>query len=303
MHGVHGRRGRPQIVVLGAGGRLGAALARAYAEDFQVLALGRQQADLSDPSNAAEVVRRGNPSVVINCAAMTNVDACETEQAMAATVNAEAPGAIAEACTGIGARLIHISTDYVFSGNAKSPYSEDAEPQPLSWYGETKLRGEHAVMNAGGRHCAIRVSWVFGPDRDSFIDKALQTARRGEPVRAVSDKISSPTYTKDVAEALRPLFAADAPGGIYHVCNQGACTWQEWAQSALDAAVGAGINLPVRHAEPIKLADLTAMIARRPVYSAMSCQRIEALTGHPMRPWQTAVGDYVRLLVGEDRLG
>ncbi len=303
MQHSSGEGGSPRIVILGAGGRLGAALARAFKEDSQVLPLGRQQANLSNPLQVVELVRQANPSIVINCAAMTNVDACETERALAATVNAEAPGTIAAACTEIGARLIHISTDYVFSGEAGSPYAEDAVPGPLSWYGETKLQGELAVLAAGSRHDVVRVSWVFGPDRDSFVDKALQTARRGEPVKAVADKISSPTCTMDVAAALRPLFAAQAPGGIYHVCNQGACTWQDWAQAALDAAIESGINLATQNVEPIKLADLTAMMARRPVYSAMSCRRIEELMGgRSMRPWREAVRDYVRLLVAEGRL-
>ena len=194
MHHSGGEGGIPQIVILGAGGRLGSALARAFKEDSRVLALGLQQAELSNPFKVVQLVRQATnqPSVVINCAAMTNVDACETDRTMAATVNAEAPGTIAAACTEIGARFIHISTDYVFSGEASSPYAEDAAPGPLSWYGETKLQGESAVLAAGNRHGIIRVSWVFGPDRDSFIDKALQTARRGEPVKAVATKFLRP---------------------------------------------------------------------------------------------------------------
>ena len=138
------------------------------------------------------------------------------------------------------------------------------------------------------------MSWVFGPDRDSFVDKALQAALRGEPVRAVADKWSSPTYTLDAADALRAFFADEAPGGVYHLCNRGVCTWREWAQAGIDAAVAAGLHVATTAVEPLRLADLTAMVAPRPVYSAMSCGKLESLLGRPLRPWAEAVADHVK---------
>lgn len=291
------------MLVFGAGGRLGAALARQYAADWEVRARGRHEADLSNPAAVAELVHAEKPAVVINSAAMTNVDVCETERDLARTVNADAPGAIARACTDSGARLIHISTDYVFSGDAKDPYDEDAEPDPVSWYGQTKLDGEEQVQSAGDRHAVVRVSWVFGPDRDSFVDKALQQSLRGEPVKAVADKWSSPTYTLDVAAALRALFDAEAPGGVYHVCNRGICTWRDWAEEGIKAAAALGFPVKTTAVEPLKLSDITAMVAKRPVYSPMTCGRIEGLLGHPLRLWQDAVSAYVRLLAETGRLG
>ena len=291
------------MLVLGAGGRLGAALAREYAAAWDVRAFGRKEADLSDPAAVADLVHAENPSVVINSAAMTNVDVCETERDLARTVNADAAGAIARACTDCGARLIHVSTDYVFSGNAKDPYDEDAKPDPISWYGQTKLEGEEQVQSAGDRHAVVRVSWVFGPDRDSFVDKALQTSLRGEPIKAVADKWSSPTYTLDVAGALRALFADGAPGGVYHVCNRGICTWRDWAEEGINAVGELGLPVKTKVVEPLKLADIKAMVAKRPVYSPMSCHRIESLLGRPLRTWQEAVADYVRLLADSGRLG
>ena len=287
-----------RIVVLGAGGRLGAALARDYAAQHEVLAWGRQQADLADPDRVADAVRKAKPDVVINSAAMTNVDECEKERAKSELVNATAPGIIAKAATDVGARFIHISTDYVFSGDKKTPYAEEDEPAPVSWYGETKLAGERAVTGADSRHAAVRVSWVFGPDRDSFVDKALQTAMRGETVRAVADKWSSPSYTADIGSALRALMNSAAPGGVYHVCNAGVCTWLDWAAEAVAVAESAGILHPGHKVEALCLADISAMVARRPVHSSMSCRRIEALLGRPMRPWQNAVADYVRTRYG-----
>ena len=294
--------GRPKILIFGARGRLGAALARTCAADGEVHALGRAEGDLSDPDACANRVRAERPAVVINSAALTNVDVCETERDLARTVNADAAGALARACTEVGARLIQISTDYVFSGQAQEPYAEDAAPEPISWYGQTKLEGEQQVMAADGQHAVVRVAWVFGPDRDSFVDKAVQTSLRGELVKAVADKWSSPSYTLDIAGALRALFAPSAPGGIYHVCNRGVCTWRDWAEEGITVAAALGAPVQTRTVEPLRLADIAAMIAKRPVYSPMSCARIEALIGRPMRSWQEAVADYLRLLGEEGRL-
>lgn len=285
---------RPRILVFGAGGRLGAALARAYEAEAQVQRCGRAEADLADPAAIARLVRAARPDVVINCAAVTNVDLCETERELARAVNAESPRQMARACTETGARLVHISTDYVFSGEARTPYAEDSVAAPLSWYGSTKLEGEEAVLEAGALHAVVRVSWVFGPDRDSFVDKALQAALRGEAVRAVADKWSSPTYTLDAADALRAFFTVAAPGGIYHLCNRGVCTWLEWAQAGIDAALASGLPVATTSVEPLRLADLTAMVAPRPVYSAMSCRKLESLLGRPLRPWAEAVADHVK---------
>lgn len=291
-----------RILVFGAGGRLGAALARAYAPEARVQGFGRAEADLADPAAPARLIGEARPDVVINCAALTNVDLCETERGLARAVNAESPGAMARACAETGARLVHISTDYVFDGEARTPYGEEAVAAPLSWYGCTKREGEEAVLAAGARHAVVRVSWVFGPDRDSFVDKALQAALRGEAVRAVADKWSSPTYTLDAAEALRVFFDDAAPGGVYHLCNRGVCSWREWAQAGLDAAAAAGIPVATRSVEPLRLADLTAMVASRPVYSAMSCRRLEHLLGRPLRPWPEAVADHVDRLARAGRL-
>jgi dTDP-4-dehydrorhamnose reductase len=264
--------------------------------------LGRAEGDLSDPAACADRVRAEQPAIVINSAALTNVDVCETERDLARTVNADAAGALARACTEVGARMVQISTDYVFSGQAREPYAEDATPEPISWYGQTKLEGEQQVMAADNQHAVVRVAWVFGPDRDSFVDKAVQTSLRGEPVKAVADKWSSPSYTLDIADALRALFAPSAPGGIYHVCNRGVCTWRDWAEEGIKVAAALGAPVQSLTVEPLRLADIAAMNAKRPVYSPMSCARMEALTGRPMRSWQEAVAGYLRLLDEEGRL-
>jgi dTDP-4-dehydrorhamnose reductase len=290
------------VLILGGGGRLGAALTRAYKKSCNLTSLGRSEADLQRPGALGEIIRRSGANVVINCAAMTNVDLCETERDLALQVNATAPQAIAQAASAIGARLIHISTDYVFSGKTDRPYVEADIVNPVSWYGETKRRGEVLVLDDARCHVVVRVAWVFGPDRDSFLDKALQAAARGEQVRAVADKYSSPTYTQDVAEALAVFFAEDAPGGAYHLCNAGICSWRDWAQYAIDSAIRQGANLKTQSVEPLKLVDIKAMVAQRPVYSAMMCRKIEGLLGRAIRSWKDAVDEYVSLLMTSGRI-
>jgi dTDP-4-dehydrorhamnose reductase len=290
------------VVILGGGGRLGAALTRAYKDSFNVTSLGRSEADLQKPETVAEIIRRSEAHLVINCAAMTNVDLCEAERDLALQVNAKAPQAIAQAASASGARLIHISTDYVFSGQVDRPYQENDMATPVSWYGETKKRGELLVLEDACCHAVVRVAWVFGPDRDSFLDKALQTAARGGQVSAVSDKYSSPTYTKDVAKALAVFFEDDVPGGVYHVCNAGICSWQEWAQYAIESAIRQGATIKPQNVEHLKLIDIKAMVAQRPVYSAMTCRKIEKLLGHDLRGWTEAVDEYVALLMAQGRI-
>lgn len=292
-----------KVMILGAGGRLGAAMARVYSRDYSVVGLTRTEGDLSQPEKVCATIRAEQPDTVINCAAMTNVDACESERDAAQLINAQAPGAVAQACADINARMIHISTDYVFSGMQKEPYSETDEASPQSWYGETKLAGEQLVAAAGDKHVIARVSWVFGPDRDSFIDKALASAVRGDAVKAVADKWSSPTYTLDAVRALDAFLKRDEiAGGTFHLCNRGVCTWQDWAQAAIDAARVQGCPLQTVKVEPLKLADITAMVAPRPVYSAMNCVKLHKITGFSLPDWKDAVASYVSLLIQEGRL-
>lgn len=290
-----------RVLILGARGRLGRALARRQAQAHEVIGWGRQEADLLNPKELAPKVQLAGPDVIVNCAALTDVDRCEQERAIALAINASAPGILAKAARACGARLIHISTDYVFSGEAQCPYAEEDAAHPLSWYGATKLEGESSVLQADSRHAVVRVSWVFGPDREAFVDKALQSAVRGEPVRAVADKFSSPSYTHDISDAIAPLIEGRGEGGVYHVCNAGVCSWRDWAQEAVDAAAALGIEVRTQ-VDPLRLADLRAMVAPRPVYSAMASAKIERLLGRPMRSWQEAVREYVGLLFNAGRL-
>src|SRR6476620_4037133 len=191
-----------KVVILGAGGRLGAALMREYREKYDIAGFDHAELDLASLGDVRGKLCATNSDVLINAAAFTNVDACETERDRAFLINAEAPGILAEICNEKDARLIHFSTDYVFDGEKRAPYTEEDRANPISAYGESKLAGEKNVLAAGDGHLVVRVSWVFGPDRPSFVDAMIKRAQQDEKIDAISDKFSTPTYTHDIAEML-----------------------------------------------------------------------------------------------------
>src|SRR6266850_8512790 len=171
-----------RIVVVGAGGRLGAALVREYARAFEVAGFNHAQLDLGAPEQLRSTLGSLDFDALINAAAQTNVDRCETHQEEAFALNADAPRVLAEICHAKKARFIHVSTDYVFDGEKRAPYTEEDEARPISVYGESKREGERRALEANDRALIARVSWVFGPDRPSFIDWALKQAREQEEV-------------------------------------------------------------------------------------------------------------------------
>ena len=280
-----------KIVILGSGGRLGAALVRAYREKFDIIGLNHAELDLAQPDAIRRELGDRHFDLLINAAAFTNVDACETEKDQAFAINAEAPRVLAEICRDKDAKLIHISTDYVFDGQKRVPYAEDDAANPVSAYGQSKRAGEKFVLQASDRHIVARVSWVFGPDRPSFVDAMIQRARDEEKIEAIADKWSTPTYTADIAEWLRPVFDVDA--GILHLANAGQCTWQEYAQHALDCCAAAGVSLKAKTVGALNLSEMKQWVASRPVYSVLSTAKYQALTGLQPRSWRDAVADYI----------
>ena len=283
-----------RIVIIGAGGRLGAALAREYGGTHHVTGFTRQQLDLGEATKLRETVAGLDFDVLINCAAQTNVDRCETHPDEAFALNGEAPGVLAEICARANARLVHISTDYVFDGDKPEPYKEDDLPKPISVYGESKLQGEQRVLAVSDRHLVVRVSWVFGPHRPSFVDWAVQRAREHEQLEAVADKFSTPSYTRDLGEMLQRLIAHRDAAGVFHLTNGGGCSWREYAQWALDCCRAEGIPLRTHTVGETTLANMKNFIARRPVYTTLCTEKYERLTGHTPRPWQDAVAEFVR---------
>ena len=282
-----------KIVILGTGGRLGAALLREYRDKFEVAGFDRTQLDLSDMNGVREKLQETGFDVLINAAGFTKVDLCETEPDRAFLINAEAPRVLAEICGEMSSRLIHFSTDYVFDGEKREPYTEGDQAAPISIYGESKLAGEKNVLAAQDRNLVVRVSWVFGPDRPSFIDAMIKGAQESERVDAIADKFSAPTYTRDVAELLPQFFERSVDGGIVHFSNAGQCSWQEYAQWALDCCHNAGLPLRARTVGAGKLENMTNWIARRPVYSVLSTAKYTKLTGISPRTWREAVSDYI----------
>src|SRR5437763_10870205 len=181
-----------RIVIVGAGGRLGAALAREYARDYEVVGFTHAQLDLGQPEQMRARLGQLEFDVLINTAAQTNVDRCETERAEAFALNAEAPRVLAEICRVNGARFIHISTDYVFDGEKREPYTEEDEARPISIYGASKREGERLALEANDRALVLRVSWGFGPDRPSLVAWAVQQAREHEEVQAIAERLATP---------------------------------------------------------------------------------------------------------------
>jgi dTDP-4-dehydrorhamnose reductase len=282
-----------KIVIVGSAGRLGTMLMRDYQKKHEVVGFNRTELDLADCDAIRKKLGAINFDVLINAAAFTNVDACETERDRAFLINCEAPGVLAEICNDRDAKLIHFSTDYVFDGDKHAPYTEKDQANPISVYGESKLAGEQNVLAAGSDHLVLRVSWVFGPDRPSFIDAMIKRAQQEEKIDAISDKISTPTYTYDVAAMLPQFFDRVAEGGILHFANAGKCSWQEYAQWALDCCRDAGVPLKARTVGALKLSDMTNWAARRPVYSVLSTGKYTELTGAAPRAWREAVVDYI----------
>ena len=282
------------ILILGAGGRLGAALAREWRTRGQtVLAMDRAALSLDNPAEVRNRLAGPEFEVLVNCAALTNVDYCESHREEAFRINAESVGAMADVCAQKDARLIHISTDYVFDGKASNPYSETDAPHPISVYGESKLAGEVAVLAASQRNWVARVSWVFGPDRISFVDQVIVRAIKEDRVEAVADKWATPTYTLDVCADLWHFLRGIDGGGVVHMSNAGVCSWQEYGQHALDCAVEAGCALKARVVGGLRMAELKAFVAKRPPYSAMATDKFTSLTGIQPRGWREAVRQHV----------
>jgi dTDP-4-dehydrorhamnose reductase len=283
-----------KILIIGSGGRLGAALVRAYEKDHQVRGFSHSEIDVGDFDEVEQLLTPLEFDLMINCAAMTNVDLCEEQRVEAFSVNADAPQLLAEIAAGKGARFIHFSTDYVFDGEKRTPYTEEDEPAPLSIYGESKLEGEENVLNVNEGNLVVRVSWVFGPERPSFIDHIIQRARENDQGAAVADKFSSPTYTADIAAMLPRFFPAEV-GGVMHFANSGECSWLQYGQHALDCCWHLGVHLKTRTLSAITLADMPNFVARRPVYTALSASRFAEITWQSPRSWQDAVSEYVKL--------
>ena len=284
-----------KILVIGAGGRVGGAIVDHFTQrGHEVVGWARADADLANPEALRKQLQAQDYDLLINPAAMTNVDACETARDESFAVNAESPEVMAQVSLEKGARFFHLSTDYVFDGEQPGQRSESDPVGPLGIYGESKAAGEERVLAVSGEFLVIRTSWVFGPHRPSFLDAILSRARENDTVEAIDDKYSSPCYSLDFAEMLEPLVDQGIGEGLLHLCNSGVCSWQEYGQYALEVADELGFELKTREVGGIPLASMKNFVAPRPVNTSLSTAKYEKLVGKEPRSWQEAVRAYLQ---------
>ena len=280
-----------RILVTGGRGLVGMALGRVLAE-WPLVAVerpGHDELDVTDADQVNAYLERFRPDLVIHCAAYTKVDDCETNRELADRVNEEGAGHVAHAAKMVGARLIHLSTDYIFEGDAVRPYQEDdppGRPERLSAYGRSKLLGENRVRAVCPDVLIVRTAWVYGPDGACFPKTILKAARERPELRVVNDQTGAPTYTLDLARAILRLAETDGRGFV-HVTNSGQCTWYEFACELVRLA---GLKVRVI---PVTTEEFPRP-ARRPRYSALDNSHYIHLTGTPMRSWREAAAEYVR---------
>ncbi len=265
---------------------LGQDLAAYLSARNQVIPVGRKQMDVTDLGQTSETIDREKPDIVIHAAAFTAVDECERQPALAFKVNAEGARSVALACREAGVPLLYVSTDYVFDGRKPTPYVEDDLPNPLNVYGRCKLEGEKHVSELMARFWIVRTSWLFGPMGKNFVRTILQKASRDEPLRVVDDQIGTPTYTMDLAEKLDEIIQS-GDTGIYHVTNQGYCSWYEFAVEIIRQAGLTGVQVT-----PIPT-SVSERPAPRPLNSRLANTRLEVGGFGLLPPWEQAVRRYL----------
>jgi len=280
------------ILILGGRGNLGSQLTKILQPDYQVISWDRDDLDVLDFPLLDENIKELKPALIINCVAYNAVDKCEDkkEYELAYSLNAEFPGRLADIALAIGATLIHFSTDYVFSGTAeKREFNENDTPNPVNKYGESKFAGEREIEKRGQdglRYYLIRTSKLFGPQgaspqaKASFFDIMLNLAQDKKEITVVNEELSCFTYTADLAEATKRLWELDVPYGIYHLVNEGPCTWYEAAEELFHLAKAKVILRPIRSENLLRA-------ARRPKFSVLQNTKVKK-----MRSWRVALKDY-----------
>lgn len=279
-----------RVLVTGARGRLGSEIVREFSPDCDVHPLDRQALDLTDCRAVQQRVGEIHPDVIINCAAFNDVDGAQDRVVEALGVNAFGVLALSQAAQGVGSRLIHYSTDFVFDGEADAPYTEADSPSPRSSYGLSKLLGEWFALEAPAAY-VLRVESLFGGQpAKSSIDKILSAILEGRPVRVFSDRSVTPSYVEDVSTATEALLETRAPYGIYHCVSSGVTTWLGVAEEASQVLQKQADIVPVR-------SDSIKLRAMRPRYCALSNEKL-ASVGITMPSWQDALRRYCGSIAG-----
>lgn len=272
-----------KILVTGSKGQLGYWLKRVF-EGHELLLTDREEMDIINEANIKEVVGSFSPDVIIHAAAYTNVDGAEADEKTAFLVNGKGTEYLVNAAKSAGAKVVYISTDYVFDGYGIKPYVEEDKVNPKSIYGKSKLAGEMAVLKEP-LNLVVRTAWLYGENGKNFVETMLSLANQNIPVRVVEDQIGCPTYTKDLAEAIKFLIEKQA-NGIYHVTNKEQCSWYEFACDIFAVAQKQVIVSPVSTAE-------FPRPAKRPAYSVLSTEKLEKL-GFSMRSCHEALVEYIK---------
>lgn len=285
-----------RTLVFGGTGMVGRAVAaEASQRGWPALALGHAQADITDRGAVLAAAAEFRPQLVVNCAAFTRVDDCESAAERAFAVNADAVAHLAEAADNAGARLLHLSSDYVFDGAARAPYREDAATAPLSVYGASKLAGEQAALGAA-QATVVRTSWVFGPGGANFVDTIVRLWTSGAPLRVVDDQVGCPTYTPFLARALCDL-AERGRSGVVHYRNREPVSWHGFATAIAAALAGApnGDSRPPGATTVIEAISTEQFPrpAARPAYSVLDVGRFEAEVGRRVEPWDAGLAEYL----------
>lgn len=285
-----------KILVLGNTGQLGWELQRTLAPLGEVIGRDYPAIDLSQTDSIRQVIQQVQPQIIVNATAYTAVDRAESEPELALAINGIAPGLLAEFASGLGASLIHYSTDYVFDGCKGSPYIETDLPNPLGVYGSSKLAGERAISQKGGAYLILRTSWVYSTRRPSFVTKVLEWSRQQPALRMVTDQVANPTSARMLAEITALLLAKASPdttqwigerSGIYHLAGSGIASRLEWAKAILEKDPHPTEQV-TRMIEPALTADFPTP-AQRPLYSALNCELFEQTFGLRLPDWREAL--------------
>jgi dTDP-4-dehydrorhamnose reductase len=272
------------ILVVGGNGMLGRDMLALLGDAARGVDI--DEIDITSLESTERVLRTLKPDTVINCAAYTDVDGCESNVETAMQVNGEGVAHLAMASREIGARLVHVSTDYVFDGGKGSPYVEDDAPCPLGVYGESKLAGElNAAFNP--EHLIVRTQWLYGLHGKNFVETMLRLAGEKDELSVVDDQIGSPTWTVDLSQAILALVKA-GQRGVYHAANSGFCSWNAFAQAIFQES---GLAVKVN----AMTTDELNRPARRPLYSTLDCSKLEQDTGFRPQPWRSALKTYLQL--------
>jgi len=278
-----------KILITGGKGQLGTDCAQVLGDRHDILAIDLDELDITDQSDVKKTVQRFSPNIILNCAAYTQVDACETEKALAWKVNVNGPKNLALSAKDCHAQMIHVSTDYVFDGTreAPRPYREDDEPGPISYYGRTKLEGEIAVKEITSNHMIVRTAWLYGLNGSNILKTFLRLALKNpdKEMKVVNDQFGSPTWSYRLALQIAQLIEAKGQG-IYHVTSEGYCTWYELAQYFLQE-----MNVPHR-VIPCSTEEYPTP-ATRPKNSILENSRLKEQGIHLMPFWQDDVHHFV----------